>query len=114
GEAKVWRIAPATPVSVGQAAMRGNGERYVTFSSNTFQVWNARVDSPVGAKRTAPGVIVNVLCSATGERLVVQTSDSDNEAKLAHVFDSGEKPANSFSAPGTGRRWWLNESGTKL
>jgi WD40 repeat protein len=114
GEVKVWQVTPTAPVAVGPAVVSGNGEHYVTFSSNSFRVWNARDDKPMGPARTAPDMIVNVFCSATADRIVVQTPDNENNSKLAHVFDSGAGPTNSFSAPGTGRCWWLNDSGTKL
>lgn len=113
GEIKVWHVIPTTPVFVGPGIVSGNGERYITFSSNTFQRWNARDDSPVGAAEVAPDTIIRALCDSKGERVVIQTADLDNDSRLGHVFDSEAKRTNSFSAPGTGR-WWLNDSGTKL
>ncbi len=113
GEVKVWNVMPAATVSAGMGVVTGNGERYVTYSSNGFQVWSARDGSPAGPARTAPADIVNVLCNATGDRVVAQTSDLENDSRLVHLFAGGAEPVNAFSAPGTGRRW-LNDSGTKL
>lgn len=113
GEIKVWHLLPDAPVAVGSALMSKDGERYVTFSSNTFRVWNARDDSPLTASQNVPGTIVARLCSRTAERVLVQTPGED-ASKLVHVFDWARNTSNSFSIPGSGRRWWLNDDGTKL
>jgi WD40 repeat protein/serine/threonine protein kinase len=113
GEVKVWHVVPPAPVFAGPGIVSGNGERYVTFSSNTFQRWNARNDSPIGSAEVAPDAILRALCDSKGDRVVIQTADLDNDSRLGHVFDGEARRTNSFSAPGPGR-WWLNDTGTKL
>jgi len=112
GEVKVWNVIPTAPVFVGTGIVSGNGERYVTFSSNTFQRWNAQDDSQVGSAEIAPDAILRVHCDSKGERVVIQTADLDNDSRLGHVFDGEARRTNSFSAPRG--RWWFNDSGTKL
>jgi WD40 repeat protein len=112
GEVKVWNVIPTAPVFVGPGIVSGNGERYVTFSSNTFQRWSARDDSSIGSAEVAPDAIIRPLCDWKGERVVIQTVDLDNDSRLGHVFDGEARRTNSFSAPAG--RWRLSDSGTKL
>ena len=113
GELKVWHVVLSAPLFVGPGIVSADGERYVSFSSNVLQRWNARDDSPVGGSQTAPDVILRVLSDSSGERLISQTADLEKDSRLAHFFQpAADMSANSFSAPAG--RWVLSDSGAKL
>ena len=114
GEIKVWLVAPEIPVRVGVAVVSGNGARYVTFSTNSFRIWNALDDTPLSPLVTVPGLLITGLCNVTGERVLVQTTGLEGQSRTAQVFGSDGAPINSFPLTGRPRGWWLNPAGTKL
>ena len=114
GEIKIWEMTSAAPLNVGQAAVSENGERYVTYSSNAFRIWNARNDLPLTLLVEAGGIIRTVLCSRTGERFLLQLKTTNDEMQVAQFIDANGTTVSRFEVPGSGSRWWLNADGTRL
>ena len=114
GEIKVWLVAPDVPVRVGSAVVSGNGARYVTFSSNSFQIWDACDDRALSPPVPVSGLVLTGLCNMTGERVLVQTRGEEAGERLVQVYGAGGAWSNAFPISSRVRRWWLDDTGTRL
>jgi WD40 repeat protein len=114
GEIKVWQLRPEAPKNLGPLAMvSGDGARYITIASNTFQFWNAHTDTPLTQPLTASGLILTGLCHHSGSRVAVATADDETGMKKVEVFDASGALSSSFLVENLAG-WWMDPLSTRL
>ena len=100
GQIRLWDARGNAPLNVGAGVMAANGERYVTWVSNSFRVWNARDDSPVADPVSVAQPLAGALASADARTIAVVCKAPSNDSTVyVYTGSPGDRPARSFTMP---------------
>ena len=112
GHVQVWDAFADAPLNVGNGIASAGGDRYVTYTSNSFQIWNASNDAAITPSVTVSQHITSISCSADG-RTVALVGKSLERSGLVSIYtaETGLRQLDSISASKT---VLLSPDGTKL
>jgi WD40 repeat protein len=113
GRVRVWDITETPPVNVGPAIVSANNERYVTYTSNSFQIWNARDDSALTSAVDVPQPISSLYCNTDASTVLAFGVPKKDRSTIIQVYRSGASALSSFEITDS-RRTALSPDGTKL
>jgi WD40 repeat protein len=114
GKVGLWDVQPAVPFNPGTGVVSANGERYVTFTSNTFRIWNARDDSPATSPIKISRPIASMFNSADGRTVAALCKGDRDIGDLAEVYALGTLMPRSFALSRVVKGGALSPDGSKL
>lgn len=86
GIVQVWDlfVHPETPIQ-NNSRFVANAGRYLTYSNDTFQVWNAANDQPLAAPVSAGGIIGDIRLSENGTRVITVCTQALSGADIPNL-----------------------------
>jgi WD40 repeat protein len=101
GVVKIWDLESERPKELGKAIVSEDGSRYITYTTNSWQLWNARNDAPVAASVTITNRIDKVLVNRDATRVAVVSGPpaGTNGAMTVSVFDAVRRAALATFVP---------------
>ena len=113
GAVKIWDLAPTAPLSVGPAVISPDGQRYITYGTNSFRVWNALDDAPLTPWVPSAGTIESVLASTNAGTIVLLGKNRTDLQPLVEIHQPGGGSPRSISLP-KAKSHWLSLDGRWL
>ena len=114
GKVRLWDVQSSGPLNPGVGLVSANGDRYVTYASNSFRIWNARDDSPATSVIKLSQSIASVHCSADGRTVAALCKGNRAAGDLVEVFVLGTLMPRSFALSRVAKLAAVSPDGTKL
>ncbi|HWN93952.1 MAG TPA: protein kinase [Methylomirabilota bacterium] len=114
GHVAIWDLSGEPALNVGRGIVSADGERYVTFASNSFRVFDARNDAAVTPLLSVSQEIASVSCSADARTILITGNRDTNGLVPASVYDAGARGPRPFTSLVAGEITLLSPDGAML